>query len=373
MKKKDLELNIEFLKRLQWQDGVTEITDLTHNLWGLEKYEELIKKESDLFFVSFVPDKERAMEKRKSWGLPRTKNDFVNKINYFKADFDIRSNVLKYQGRVISNEELMEYKDIILDTLRKDDRRFLNTFNAVVFSWNGIHVYRIWKHRWFLDWYATSSRVLYDRIKEDLKEYPWLWPDYSCGNAGRVMRLPWSYNCKSKYWLPKQEVRILEYRTEDSPLVEISKLSAFDDCGYEMDKIIKAENDMERRCLFRAELVKNWNLYHNINRKIDIADLVCKYTWRTLAEDGKNFISCNDGKYTGAFIIPENNVVVHMGTPHFSDYYKVYSPYAFILVHYANFHTSKVFKCAKTLYPDIEEESFKYLFYKDLIKNGTEK
>ena len=374
MNKKDYELNIEFLKRLQWQKGVTEITNLTHNLWGLEKYEELIKKESDLFFVSFIPNESREIEKWESSELPRTKNEHVWLINYMKADFDIRSNVLKYQDRIISNEELLEYKDIILDTLRKDSRRSLNTFNAVVFSWNGIHVYRIWEDTYVEpECYSALSRAVYNRIKEDLKEYPWLWPDFSCWNVGRLMRLPWSYNCKSKYWLPKQEVKILEYSEKDSPLVEKSRWDGYKDRLQELEDVRIARREMTLKCLVRAEIVKNWSTYEKINSKINIADLVCNYTWRTLADDGINFISYNDGKYTGAYIIPEENIVVHMWTPHFSDYYRVYSPFSFILVHYANHDTCKTFKFAKALYPEIEEESWKYLFHKELVKNGTEK
>lgn len=52
-------------------------------------------------------------------------------------------------------------------------------------------------------------------------------------------------------------------------------------------------------------------MYHKIN-ELPIADLVCEFTGRTLAQNGINFISNRNGNYTGAFLIPEENIVVHM-------------------------------------------------------------
>ena len=55
----DTALNLKFLKRLQPDGGVTEISDLTHNLGWIEDYQDIIdgfSSFSDLFFVSFVPN-----------------------------------------------------------------------------------------------------------------------------------------------------------------------------------------------------------------------------------------------------------------------------------------------------------------------------
>ena len=79
------ELNFEFLKRLQPNGGVTEISDLTHNLGGIEDYEKIIEwfsSTSDLYFISFLPNDKREQAKEKEGRSPRTKNEFVKGIKY---------------------------------------------------------------------------------------------------------------------------------------------------------------------------------------------------------------------------------------------------------------------------------------------------
>lgn len=362
-------LNIKFLERLNWE-GVTEISDLTHNLWGLEDYENIVKifSNSDLFFISFVPNEKREEAKNESGKSPRTKNEYIWEINYFKADFDIRSYIYEHEGRVISNEELLRCKDKIINALKQD--KLLGTYNAVVLSGNGVHIYWIWKYiSGGAKLYAAESTELYNRIKELLPDNPELRPDYSCGNVWRLLRLPGSYNHKSKYGLPPQKVELIEYTEEDSPLVEVLDAIWMDFIIDELAKIETLRNDMKHKCNTRAKLAKNWDEFERINSMIDIAELVWMYTGWELADDGVNFVSCRDGKNTWAYIIPSENIVVHTGTPHFSDYFKVYSPFAFILVHYANFDTKATFQIAEEMFPEVKDER-KFLFNKKLVKNG---
>ena len=264
-------INLKFLKRLQWKKGVTEISDLVTNLWGIEDYENIIKSfpDSDLYFISFVPNEEWEKAKGKSKKLPRTKNDFVWGINYFKADFDIRSYIFEHRGKLISDEELLVYKDAILSTLKEDE--LLGSYNAVVLSWNWIHVYRIGKTiKVSPKVYATQSTELSNRIKKLLPLNPELWPDYACGNAWRLLRLPGSMNHKSKYGLPPHKVEILEYKEEDSPLVVDLDLNWLNHLFYEVTEMETLSSDMTRKCNIRAKLVWNEDEFWRINNEIDI-------------------------------------------------------------------------------------------------------
>ena len=301
----------------------------------------------------------------------RTKNEFVKGINYLKADFDIRSYIYEHENRVISNEELLEYKDRILREFDLD--KHLHTYNAVVLSGNGIHIYWIGKTVEIEPrMYATISTKLYDIIKTIFYPDPHLRPDYACGNIGRLLRLPGSKNFKSKFGLPPMEVQIIEYKEEDSPLLE--ELSSIAEELVLQDEleisILKA--DMKHKCYASIWLVKNSsNTFDRIN-SLNIADLVCNHTGWELAKDWRNFISNRDGKYTGAYIIPEENVLVHTGTPHISDYFKVYSPFAFIMVHYADGDARKTFEIAEEMFPEVREDNPKFLSNIWLVENGAD-
>jgi hypothetical protein len=195
------ELNLEFLKRLQPNGGVTEISDLTHNLGGIEDYEKIIEwfsSTSDLYFISFLPNDKREQAKEKEGRSPRTKNEFVKGIKYLKADFDLRRNIKEREGRIISDQELLEYKDLILERLKMDV--YLGTYSAVLHSGNGIHIYRI-GDTVEVDprTYSRASKELYTRIKDVLTDHPELWPDFACSNIGRLLRLPGSKNHKKDY------------------------------------------------------------------------------------------------------------------------------------------------------------------------------
>ncbi len=358
-------LNKQFLERLQW-DGVTEISDLTHNLGWVENYDDIVQLKKDLYFISFLPNDEWYEAKEQLGKAPRTKNNYVKWIKYLKCDFDIRSYIYEHENRVISDEELLKYKDEILREFNLDC--YLHTYNAVVLSGNWIHVYWIGKtveidpKR-----YAAISTKLYDMIKRIFYPDPHLRPDYACNNIWRLLRLPGSINYKSKYGLPPKEVELIEYREEDSPLLE-ELAEIIDDLILQDETVIRiSQAEIERICRLKTWLQRNGNDTFDKINSLSIADLVCNHTWWKLAPDGRNFISNRDGKNTGAYIIPEENILVHTGTPHISDHFKVYSPFSFIMVHYADGDAKKTFEVAKEMFPQLkDEEDLSYW----LVKNG---
>lgn len=347
----------KFLKKLQWEHGITEISNLKENLWWIDDYDKIIKRDEDLYFVSFLPVDDYDQYKWK-----RTKDSYIKWTCCFKADFDIRAEVQKLENRIMNNEELFSYEDKIRQCLDKDE--LLKSYNALIFSGNWRHIYRIWKETMIdKDTYSAAATALFDRMK-DLFQQAWLpeiVPDYSCSNLSRLMRLPWTMNTKKKYGLDPQYVKLFYYKLDDSDLV--SNLKAIWEQAKEKEEVrlLNAKNKMNRKAK-RSWIFDN-GFYIAINSVIDIADVVMKYTWRTLAENGKNFISNKDWGHVWAYLIPEENIVVWRGTPHFSDYYPVYSPFSFIKIHYADWDTKKTFEKVKELYPELKNQISEFIFH----------
>ena len=359
----------EFIAKLEWPKWVTEISNLHKNLGKFEQLDEILEKEDSLYFVSFIPSYKRIfINNNNHQNPPRTKEDYIAWKRYIQADFDIRSYIFKHEWRVISNEELMEYLPKLEAGLKSDES--LASYNAIVFSWNGFHFYWIWETVYIDgETYSRAVTAIYDRIKSIFKDTPELRPDYATSNIARLMRLPGTWNKKEKYGLPPAKVEILKFEDTISPLV--GKLHDIWKRAKQKESK-RIESDLKKIKEYTPSRKEsdywpfgNWRWWYNeINENVKISTLVSKYTWRKLADNGKNFISNLDGWYTGAYVIPEENVVVHMWTPHFSDYYRVYSPFAFILVHYADWDVRRTFAIARELFPKlslIREEQLSYL------------
>jgi len=360
-----MENNIKrFLTKLQWEHWVTEISNTKKNLGWIDDYDKIIKRDEDLYFVSFLP-----VDNYSEFKWKRTKDSFVKWTTYFRADFDIRSAVYEQTWRVISNEALMKYLEKIEFALWQD--RLLRSYNAIVFSWNWFHFYWIGKEIEIdAEMYSNAARELLQRINNILTEHRWyteLYSDFACSNVSRLMRLPGSKNHKRKYWLEPIEVKLLYFDDMDSDLIP-----QLPDIWYE------AMEKEEKRVRNAMDLMKKWKkeiyisdnpFYVAINEKINIAELVCKYTWWKLAENWKNFISNKDWGYTWAYLIPSLNIVIHCGTPHFSDYFPVYSPFSFIQVHYADWDAKKTFEKVLELYPELKAFDSQFL-YNAMTKYG---
>ena len=355
-----------FLKKLQWNNGVTEISNLYRNLWCLEDLDEILKKDESLYFVSFTPTIKRRWIKEHN-NPERTKTEYVDWKSYIVADFDIRSYIYNHEDwRVITNEELMAYLPKIEEGLKSDES--LKDYNAIVFSGNGFHFYWIWEPVSIsADLYSKAVAAIYDRIKKIFQDVPELRPDYSGSNIAHLFRLPGTLNRKEKYWLPPAKVELLKFERTNSTL--ISKLVKIGLWAKEQEKNRIAE-DLKKAKEYRPKrtwpsgIFGEWRTWYDIiNEDINIATLVRKYTWWKLADNGKNFISKINWGFTWAYVIPEENVVVHMGTPHFSDYYRVYSPFSFIMVHYADWDVKRTFQVAKELFPTLHIVSERYLWY----------
>lgn len=344
-----------FLQRLQ-NGGITELTNLTQNLGGLDKYDEVIQQQNGLYFVSYLPNEERY--KANEVKPQRSKDEFVKWISYTKMDLDIRKYIYLHEDRVITEEELLTIKDKVVEWLKQDE--LLSTYTAIIHSGNWIHIYWAWDMIEIdAKTYSASSKAIYDRFKKIFPEEQYLRPDYACGNISSLMRLPGSTNYKEDYGLPPHKVEILEYNEEPSPLVGMLKELWEQYIEEENARIeqLRQEiiNEQSRFSKFKSD---GWDTFDRIN-EIPIEELVCNYTGWKLAPNWINFISNRDGKYTGAYKMPDRNVVIHRGTPRLNNEKNGYCPYTFIKYHYANWDDKETFEWAKKMYPEVEEKKVK--------------
>ncbi|MEI8230584.1 MAG: AAA family ATPase [Candidatus Peregrinibacteria bacterium] len=133
----------------------------------------------DLFFLSGV-DPVRGME--------RARDEDVRSKGHFFFDFDIRT-----QYPDITDEEIRELGKWFAGALA--DHPYLSLWRYIVFSGNGIHVHYFGDPVQLVS--AEHWREGMRFIMEEVKKHTRMEPDIGCSNAGRLGRLPGSYNHKN--------------------------------------------------------------------------------------------------------------------------------------------------------------------------------
>ena len=360
-----------FLQRLQGGSGVTELSNLHRNLWDLLVLPQIISNtiSENRYFICFEPTDKRPAEDEK---LVRTSKEHIKAKSYIYVDFDVRQFTQGLDKIILTDEQLFEALEKIKTWLAKHD--LLKTRNAIVFTGNGFQLYRIGQPVTIdADTYSEAVRHLLDEIKSIFKKSPALRPDYSCTNISRLGRLPGStnYNRQKKFWLEPRQVEIVEYKDEDSPLMEqlveiwqkaiAEKKKYIHDCKEKLHKLSKNKTISDG---------ENNSVYEKINSDISIAELVCQHTSWTIADDGINFRSGDDGWNKGAFLVPEENIVIRYGTPHISNTYWAYSPFAFVMVHFCSGDPYQTFERFKGHYPAIREFEIKLTSECPEVKTG---
>lgn len=352
----------QFLKRLQWENGVTEISNLNRNFGWIDSYDKVMKMDSNLYFISFLPNDTWYEVVELTWKAPRTSKEYIKWTSYARADFDIRRTIHEKENRIISEEELLELKDRLLEWLKQDE--LLGSYTAVIHSGNWLHLYRVGQMIGIdAQIYSEASKEIYRRIKALFPDNPELWPDFACSNIARMLRLPGSMNYKEDYGLPPHKVEILEYKEEDSPLV--SKLQQIweEAIAEKESKVMACREELDKNHRNINRMSESWDFLQRLMDEVDIADLVCDYAHWKIAPDGINFISNKDWNHTWAFIVPEDNIVIHMWTPHLRDDCKGYNPFTFIKYHYANGDNKEAFRIAKEMFPELVDKEEKRKFY----------
>lgn len=352
-----------------------EISNLKENLWWFDAYDKLISSWEQLFFVNFLPSGKRRWYKKYKDKF-RTKDTYVAGTNCFKVDFDIRKNVQKSEWRIISTDELMSYIPTLENGLLSNE--LLSSYSAIIFSGNWVHIYWLWEITEINSslYYWAATKIL-DLISNIFKDTPALEPDRSCTNISHLFRLPWSVNKKTDYWLPPQQVNVIKLNDNISPLVSMLP-ELWEQFNKEEKPLIQEWlKKLNEQSYLKDEYFKKNNLtcawhslYEAINCDLDIRKLVCEFTWWTLASNKINFISQNNGWFTGAYVLPELNVLVRRGSPHIDGTWKVQSPYAFILLNITHWDKKAAFEWAKSRYPNLRWVKTQFRFYNDIKYNA---
>lgn len=115
----------------------------------------------------------------------------VLKRGMFTLDFDIRKEMEKEGIAVDGQEDIVTVAEAILEAL--EPRPMFGKMRYAVLSGNGLHVHYfgppcdVVKEEW-----GAGMKDLFDEV-ETLTPVP---PDHGVGNAGRIMRMPGSWNVK---------------------------------------------------------------------------------------------------------------------------------------------------------------------------------
>lgn len=239
--------------------------------------------------------------------------------NMFTLDFDIRKELEKikpegvqyiehpiYKGGDPMERAVSQMGEHIIGLLEK--HHYWKNFRYVVMSGNGMHVHyfgtpvAVNKERW-----AAGMKIVFANVAE-ITPIP---PDFCCGNAGRIMRMPGSWNVKDP--LNKKPVEIVVWN-EGVLLPDLDIIMA--DGQRELDEA------KERRS---AEL-KEFETKHpsgespviDLINQIPIeqvaAQLFAGIKVRMIKKDGGLRFADEKGIERGFFKHHQYNIIVHEGT-----------------------------------------------------------
>lgn len=343
--------------------------DRVHGLWHNNK--EIIDAHfnENIFFVSWVKKWLTAQGKRAS-------DDEIVEKNSFFADIDLRANIKKLTGNIITDKEIREHREIIKKKLSTDD--LLSEWVACNFSGN-------WLHIWFFgkpitvskEIYKEAVKSMYDRMKALFPNDPQYRPDYACQNISRLCRLPGSFNYsrRDKYWLEPCKVVTFDFQE----WIESSCIRDFPKIAEEASQ--RAVHHIEKYKHSAKWIKRDINVgvfsdtFDAIN-KIPILEVLAEILpqW-SLAPDGKNFIGGNNNDYKWCFLLPQENVIIHQGTPHLSPIYGWFSPFTLARENLCNWDSARTFERFEQKYSHIKniaENQFKKIKQEKDNKNSEE-
>ena len=243
----------------------------------------------------------------------RAADSDVLKRGMFTLDFDIRKEVEKRSGKNVDNIE--PYANEILEKLMTDS--LWSQFRYVVFSGNGMHVhyfgepavitegegetYACFKEEW-----VAGMKEMFEQLNQHLP----IPCDTGCGNAGRIMRMPGSWNVKGggkrpvtiEVWNPDAKLEPLQF------IVEKGRLA-----------LARQE---ERRAAERAEFAATHpdggsdviDLINQIPIEQVIAQLPLGCHMKNVKKDGGMRFVDEKGVERGFFRHAQYNIIVHEGT-----------------------------------------------------------
>lgn len=170
-----------------------------------------LNKDKDLYFRVWISSASVLEPGFLDWNSVSDSN--ITEINRIFIDLDIRKIYKKLNKTIITDEEILEIANTILEEIKNHPLFSQRTY--IIFSGNGLHIYYIWDYVSIdKEAYSNLAKQFYDRFdtevlskNEKLSIYE---TDKSCRNISRLWRLVGSFNHKRKeYWLEPIEVKIL--------------------------------------------------------------------------------------------------------------------------------------------------------------------
>lgn len=222
----------------------------------------------------------------------------------FTLDFDIKKELEK-AGKDIWKDTVEEMADKILCQL--DRHPMWGKFRYVVMSGNGMHVHyfgepvEVQKELW-----AAGMKNVFAEVAK-ITPIP---PDFGCGNASRIMRMPGSWNVKDKLnpkpvdflvWMPTNSLPPLSFVQERGMIemeryaqIQEAKKQDFIDAGGRESDLIELIN------MVPIEQV--------------VAQLFAGMHVKQVKKDGGMRFADEKGEERGFFKHHQYNIVVHEGT-----------------------------------------------------------
>lgn len=309
----------EFYDKIRIPGTKTEVSDCK-NVFTINPKQwffDICTNQCDTYFVGWVDAK---LKKRCS------DMDIVEK-KYFAIDIDIRQAIKKLTWEVISDNQLYGYVDEILKLLDESD---FGDYDEVVMSWNGVHIYYIWKARKFNKAiYSTWVNKIFECVDEIIAPLG-LSTDKKVKNIASLFRCPWTVNYKRQDRYGLEQDICFVYKRQDGGWITFDSLEplAAQVLSENREKEINRKRDFE---VIKVKPKKEWwDVFESIN-SIPVSSIFSSYTWLQLAMDWKNFISNKDWKYIGCFYSKDKNIIVNSWTHYLSSNENSYNTFNYVM------------------------------------------
>lgn len=223
----------------------------------------------------------------------------------FTLDFDIRKILEPTAEGPVTSDAIREAGEFVLSRLLNmppwDKMRY------AVMSGNGMHVHyfgepvKVKKEEW-----VAGMKDIFSEING----FCVIPPDFGCGNAGRIMRMPGSWNVKDPK--NKKPVEIIAWM----PDAEVFPMKTVQDRGALALTRLAAVREAERRD-FAAENPDGGSDVIDLINKIPVEQVVsqllnCRVS--SIKKDGGLRFVDEAGKERGFFKHHQYNIIVHEGT-----------------------------------------------------------
>jgi len=222
----------------------------------------------------------------------------------FTLDFDIKKEIAK--SKQLANSSLQECIDLILNAL--EPHPTWSKFRYAVMSGNGLHLHyfgepvEVNKEQWI-----AGMRDVFDEINK-LTPIPC---DTGCGNAGRIMRMPGSWNVKDP--ANKKPVDIIGWMQTNS----VPSLSFVQERGA-VAIARREERKAAEKADFEARHPDGTSDVIDLINMIPVEQVVMQLFQgikvRAVKKDGGLRFADADGTERGFFKHKDFNVIVHEGT-----------------------------------------------------------